>query len=97
MTKRKPLNDALAENFVYGQGEISNETQAEVSSQNSAEQPTISHLLEAREEKEPTKRFTVDLPESMHRKLSILAARTGRKKSEIIKLLLNDLLKDFNE
>ena len=28
--------------------------------------------------KEATKRFTVDLPESMHRKLSILAARTGR-------------------
>ncbi len=28
--------------------------------------------------KEATKRFTVDLPESMHRKLSILAAKTGR-------------------
>ena len=42
-------------------------------------------------------RLTVDLPESMHRKLSVLAAKTGRKKAEIIRLLLNEALQDVEE
>ena len=102
MTKRKPLSDTLAENFVYGQSEVT-----PVSPQSSKEliestpviqEPSLmSRLLEMSEQKEATKRFTVDLPESMHRKLSILAAKTGRKKADIIKTLLEDLLKDLNE
>ncbi len=47
--------------------------------------------------KEVTKRFTVDLPETMHRKLSILAARTGRTKADIVRLLLQDALKDVED
>ncbi|MFM6196873.1 MAG: hypothetical protein ACKPEN_20505 [Planktothrix sp.] len=47
--------------------------------------------------KEGTKRFTVDLAESTHRKLSMLAARTGRTKAEIVRLLLEDALKDVQE
>ena len=31
-------------------------------------------------DKEATVRFTVDMSESLHRKLSMLAAKTGRKK-----------------
>ena len=49
------------------------------------------------EPKEVTKRFTVDLPESMHRKLSILAARTGRTKADIVRLLLQDALQDVED
>ena len=41
-------------------------------------------------EKEPTVRLTVDLPQSMHRKLSILCAQTGKKKADIVRVLLND-------
>jgi hypothetical protein len=47
--------------------------------------------------KEVTKRFTVDLPESMHRKLSILAAKTGRTKADIVRLLLQDALQDVED
>jgi hypothetical protein len=47
--------------------------------------------------KEATVRFTVDLPESMHRKLSILSARTGRSKADIIRMVLDDVLKDVEE
>ncbi len=43
--------------------------------------------------KEATVRFTVDVPDSMHRKLSILAAKTGRTKADIVRVLLNDVLK----
>ncbi|MEW5860686.1 MAG: hypothetical protein AB1861_25485 [Cyanobacteriota bacterium] len=45
--------------------------------------------------KEATVRFTVDLPASMHRKLSLLAARTGKKKAEIVRVLLNEVLEDI--
>jgi len=37
-------------------------------------------------------RLTIDLPKSMHRKLSVLAAKTGRKKAEIVRLLLDEAL-----
>lgn len=45
--------------------------------------------------KEATVRFTVDLPLSIHRKLSLLAARTGKKKAEIVRVLLDETLKDL--
>ncbi len=45
-------------------------------------------------DKEATVRFTVDMSESLHRKLSMLAARTGRKKVDIVRMLLEDGLKD---
>ncbi|NJL51759.1 MAG: hypothetical protein HC930_05175 [Hydrococcus sp. SU_1_0] len=49
------------------------------------------------EAKEGTKRFTIDLRESVHRKLSILSARTGRSKADIIRMVLDDVLKDVEE
>ena len=49
------------------------------------------------EAKEGTKRFTIDLRESVHRKLSILAAKTGRSKADIVRMLLDDALEDINE
>ena len=49
------------------------------------------------EAKEPTKRFTIDLRESVHRKLSILAAKTGRSKDDIVRMLLDDALEDVDE
>jgi hypothetical protein len=109
---RKPLTDALAQEFVYGENstpqvsskpvetvEVSEpETQLQPKPQPTPPQePAFMNQLQAIEPKEPTKRFTVDLPESMHRKLSILAARTGRHKSEIVKFLLDQALKDVQE
>lgn len=42
--------------------------------------------------KEATVRFTVDLPESMHRNLSILAAKKGQSKADIIRMVLDEAL-----
>lgn len=39
-------------------------------------------------------RFTADLPESLHRKLTMLAARSGKKKVEIVRAILEEVLKD---
>jgi hypothetical protein len=45
-------------------------------------------------DKEATVRFTVDMSETLHRKLSMLAANTGRKKVDIVRILLEDGLKE---
>jgi hypothetical protein len=62
-------------------------------------QPTtslMSRLMQNTSEKEPTVRLTVDLPQSTHKKLSILCANTGMKKVEVVRMLLDDALKDTN-
>lgn len=115
--KRKPLNDALAHEFVYGsqsQETANSDTQSETQptkpqepipqsilpvSPISAPQPAKFNLMSQLQQpsKEPTIRLTVDLPESMHRKLSVLAAKTSRKKVEIVRLLLDEALKDLED
>jgi hypothetical protein len=55
--------------------------------------PSLMSKLQA-PDKEATVRFTVDMSESLHRKLSILAAKTGRKKVDIVRMLLEDGLKE---
>ena len=47
--------------------------------------------------KEATKRFTVDLEESLHRDLSILAAKTGRSKADIVRILLKDAVQSLKK
>jgi hypothetical protein len=56
----------------------------------------MSRLMQNTPEKEPTVRLTVDLPQSTHKKLSILCANTGMKKVEVVRMLLDDALKDTN-
>ena len=58
-----------------------------------SKETSLTHRLQA-PDKEPTVRFTVDMSESLHRKLSMLAARTGRKKVDIVRMLLEDGLKE---
>ena len=84
--KRKSLNDDdnLAKQFVYGEPVTPSPKQ---NKPQEVEPPS----------KETTVRLTVDLAESMHRKLSILAARTGKKKAEIIRTLLDAALQDVDE
>ena len=54
---------------------------------------SLTHRLLA-PDKEATVRFTVDMSESLHRKLSMLAAKTRRKKVDIVRMLLEDGLKE---
>ena len=60
------------------------------------EKPSLMEKLQL-EAKEGTERFTIDLRESVHRKLSILAAKTGRTKADIVRMLLDDALEDVDE
>jgi hypothetical protein len=58
-----------------------------------SKEPSLMSKLQA-PDKEATVRFTVDMSETLHRKLSMLAARTGRKKVDIVRMLLEDGLKE---
>lgn len=58
-----------------------------------SKEPSLMSKLQA-PDKEATVRFTVDMSETLHRKLSMLAAKTGRKKVDIVRMLLEDALKD---
>ena len=58
---------------------------------------SIVSKLKQDSEKEPTVRLTVDLPQSMHRKLSMLAASTGKKKAEIVRFLLDEVLEEVDD
>jgi hypothetical protein len=60
-----------------------------------SKEPSLMSKLQA-PDKEAMVRFTVDMSESLHRKLSVLAARTGRKKVDIVRMLLEDGLKEVN-
>ena len=128
--KRKPLNDALAQSFVYGTSEPNiNEVKPDTTksfeeqssdknkTNNTVRKPqvenrdTINDLPKNKKKKkglsmidklqikpkEATKRFTVDLPESQHRKLSILAAKTGRTKADIVRMLLEEALEEISD
>ncbi|MBE9216492.1 CopG family transcriptional regulator [Plectonema cf. radiosum LEGE 06105] len=58
---------------------------------------SIVSKLQQESVKEATVRLTVDLPQSMHRKLSMLAASTGKKKAEIVRLLLDEALEEVDD
>ncbi|MEG4249376.1 hypothetical protein [Microcoleus sp.] len=61
-----------------------------------SKESSLTHRLQA-PDKEATVRFTVDMSESLHRKLSMLAAKTGRKKVDIVRMLLCEGLKDIED
>ena len=60
-----------------------------------SKEPSLMSKLQA-PNKEPMVRFTVDMSESLHHKLSMLAAGTGRKKVDIVRMLLEDGLKEVD-
>jgi macrodomain Ter protein organizer (MatP/YcbG family) len=112
--KRKPLDDSLASEFVFGgdkpqTGAAPEEEATTVESETTPIAPMSDKPVEKQskelslmeklqlEAKEGTKRFTIDLRESVHRKLSILAAKTGRTKADIVRMLLDEALEDINE
>lgn len=99
--KRKPLDD-IAASFVYGENQPQSEPEPEQPAPTPRTKPKqkesnlMSQLMET-PQKEPTVRLTVDMPESLHKRLSLLAARSGKKKADIVRMLLDDFLDESIE
>ncbi|MDJ0619803.1 MAG: CopG family transcriptional regulator [Calothrix sp. MO_192.B10] len=72
-------------------------TKKRKSASTKTKKPSLMSQLQQDNSKEATVRLTVDLPQSMHRKLSMLAAQTGRKKAEIVRFLLDEALQEVEE
>ena len=90
------LNPDLARSFVFGDDSAENDKPLEPQSQGATPGGAASLVQRlSSQDKEPTVRLTVDLSASLHRKLSLLAAKTGQKKAAIVRLLLNDALNDI--
>ena len=110
--KRKSFDDSLASEFVFGGDKPQTAASSEVTTidlkstniapmsekivENKSKELSLMEKLQV-EAKEGTKHFTIDLRESVHRKLSILSAKTGRSKADIIRMVLDDVLKDVEE
>lgn len=110
--KRKSLNDALAEQFVFGsQSEVEPEIEIEAEPEPEPEpQPKVQQVSKTPAktkkkessvtdrlqpiEREATVRITVDLPESLHKRLSIYCATSGNKKAEVVRVLLDEFLSE---
>lgn len=104
--KRKGM-DEMAKKFISGEMDDSPVTPQTHSSTNKkqdtnkksenkpkSKSKVVEELLES-STKEATVRFTVDMPISLHRKLSELALRAGKKKVEIVRAILEEALEDF--
>jgi len=112
--KRKSLNDALAQQFVFGsqpEPEVESEPEVEPEVESEPEpkpQPKVQKKSRNQTktkkkelnvsdrlqpvEREATVRITVDLPESLHKRLSIYCATSGNKKAEVVRVLLDEYL-----
>lgn len=111
--QRKPLNQSetltpAQQQFLSGEDSTSDDDQehspqaipsksVESHSKKRLSSSVISKLMNEAPEREPTVRLTVDLPESMHNKLSMLAARSRLKKAEIVRQLLKEELDKIDD
>jgi hypothetical protein len=96
MTKpRKSLDELDLEK--HGQEDIKPEVKPKIPAKTSRKKESAMDKILTVATKESTIRFTVDMPESMHRRLSLLAARTNKKKSEIVRLLLEEALQQVKD
>ncbi|MBD2044128.1 ribbon-helix-helix protein, CopG family [Coleofasciculus sp. FACHB-64] len=95
MTPKKPRKtlNAAADKFIFG------EPKPEAADEKLSSSPLVSEpggLLEKLQKEESPKerpiRVSLDLSPEMHRRLTNLANRTGRKKSEVLRILLAEAL-----
>ncbi|KYC39610.1 hypothetical protein WA1_30160 [Scytonema hofmannii PCC 7110] len=101
MSKRKPLdnNEDLAKDFVFESSQSptpDKKPKSKTTIESKNKTGSMSEKFKVAP-KEPTVRLTVDLTETQHRKLSILAAKNGRKKAEIVRMLLDEALADIDD
>ncbi|MBD1893103.1 ribbon-helix-helix domain-containing protein [Coleofasciculus sp. FACHB-129] len=95
MTPKKPRKtlNASADKFIFGELEPES---ADEKPSSSPPVPEPGGLLEKLQKEESPKerpiRVSLDLSPEMHRRLTNLANRTGRKKSEVLRILLAEAL-----
>ncbi|NDJ21017.1 ribbon-helix-helix protein, CopG family [Nostoc sp. B(2019)] len=100
--RRKPLNEKL-DSFIFGRESQNDKpaTDSKKATQSAKDLDKESNDLLDRLTKESSRRekpirVSLDLSPSMHKKLTNLANRTGRKKSEILRILLEQAFEEIS-
>ena len=91
MAGRKSLDQSLAKKFVYGESNKESETTKKELDFDPSENNKSASVIS---KKEATKRFTVDLPVSLHKRFSVAAIEADKDKAEIIRQLIEEFLSD---
>lgn len=89
MTDKKDELTSAEASFLKGNAKSEPPASAQNSKSPKAQGDIISQILAPPSSKEPTTRFTADLPDSLHRRLTIAAAMSGKKKVDIVRELLD--------
>jgi hypothetical protein len=99
---RKPLNEKL-DKFIFGRedtnGKFTDNSETAKQSEQDLEKESndlLDKLTKDSPRKEKPIRVSLDLSPPMHKKLTNLANRTGRKKSEILRILLEQAFEEIN-
>lgn len=86
-TRRKRLDDDAA-NFIFPEDEPNKKTTGAAKKQKLQSNDLLEKLTQQSTPREKPIRVSLDLSPEMHSKLTNLANRTGRKKAEILRVLL---------
>lgn len=93
MAARKSLNQSLAEKFVYGESNNTSKKDEKERDLDFAPPELMDKTPPSVPSgKEPTKRFTVDLPVSLHKRFYVAAIEADKDKAEIIRQLIEEFL-----
>ena len=88
MGTRKSLDQSLAKEFIYGEKEETKQT-LDFSPATEATEPEKNKKASV---KEATKRLTVDLPKSLHKRFSVTAIEVDRDKADIVRELIEKFI-----
>jgi hypothetical protein len=94
-TKRKRLDDNAGK-FIFGDDEPSKKTTTSAKKPENESNDLLNKLSQESAPREKPIRVSLDLTPDMHQKLTNLANRTGRKKSEILRILLEQAFEEIN-
>ncbi len=93
--KRKRLDDN-ADKFIFGDDEPNNKPTSTAKKPEKQSNDLLEKLTQQSTPRERPIRVSLDLSPEMHSKLTNLANRTGRKKAEILRVLLEQAFEGIN-
>ena len=93
MAERKKMSDT-ARKFIET-GQIEPTASSVVNQEESSNEALRRELLGEEKALEPTVRFTVDLPKSLHRRLDQLSLDSSKPKTELVRVMIRQSLEQI--
>lgn len=94
MAERKRMSDTARKFIETGQIDSSTSTESQPAQPKSSS--LRRELLGEEKDAEPTVRFTVDIPRSLHRRLDQLSIDSGKPKTELVRIMIRRSLDDID-